>query len=252
MNKNIKTIFVFFLLLIVVTNVSALDIMKPATLDKNYTIIQVCATCTTVNITISNSNGILESNKEMINNGSGNWLYWITPTVSSRHDITGVGDKQGVPSAFSTYFEVTPSGKVASTGDAMLYSLFAIISFGWICLLSFFILIMPSDNEKDDSGFEGKVVKIKYFRVVLIFLLYPSLILMLNFLNGLATNFTALSMFAGTLGFLFETMMRLSWPFTVIIIAWIVVMLIHDTNISKQLDKFDKFDPIKGGGNGRF
>lgn len=251
MNKNIKTIFALFLLLIVVTNVSALDILKPATFNQSYTIIQVCATCTFVNITISTSGGITESNIEMVSNGSGNWIYTIIPAVSSRHDVTGVGDKDGVDSAFATFFEVTPSGKVASTGDSLLYFLFAIISFGWICLLSFFILVMPANNEKDDTGFEGKVVRIKYLRVLLIFFLYPSLILMLNFLNGLATNFTALSMFAGTLGFLFELMMRLAWPFTVIIIFWIIVMLVHDTNISKQLDRFDKFDPFRSN-DGRF
>ncbi|GAH88979.1 unnamed protein product, partial [marine sediment metagenome] len=215
------------------------------------TIIQVCSTCTFVNITISTSRGIIESNIETTNNGSGNWIYALTPTVSSRHDVTGVGDKDGVDSAFATYFDVTPSGKISSTGDSILYALFTLISFGWICLLSFFILIMPSSNEKDDKGFEGKVIKIKYFRVLLISFLWPSIILLLNFLNGLAINFTALSMFAGTLGFLFETMLRLAWPFTIIIIAWIIVMLIHDTNVNKQLDRFDKFNPFRSD-NGRF
>ena len=181
-NKNITTIFVFLLLLIVITNVSELQILKPATFNESYIIIQVCSTCTFVNITISTSRGIIESNVEMTNNGSGNWIHTITPTVSSRHDVTGVGDKDGVNSAFTTYFDVTPSGKISSTGDSILYALFTLISFGWICLLSFFILIMPSSNEKDDSGFEGKVIKIKYFRVLLIFFLWPSIILLLNFL----------------------------------------------------------------------
>ncbi len=252
MNKNIKGIFVLFLILIVVTNVSALDVLKPASFNESYTIIQVCASCTFINITVSTSGGIIESNKEMVNNGSGNWIYVITPTVSSRHDVTGVGDKDGIDSAFATFFEVTPSGKVASTGDAILYSLFTLISFFWICLLSFFIFAIPSSNEKDDSGFENKPIKIKYFRVLLIFLLWPSLIILLNFLNGLAVNFTALSMFAGTLGFFFEMMLRLTWPFTVLIIVWIVVMLVHDTNVNKQIDRFDKFDPFTGNNNGRF
>lgn len=251
MKKQMKNIFILFLMLIVMTNVSALDTLKPATFNESYTIIQVCATCTYLNLTISTSEGIVESNREMINNGSGNWIYTITPSISSRHDVTGVGDKDGVDSAFATYFPVTPSGKIASTGDSILYSLFTIISFCWICLLSFFILTMPSENEKDDSGFETKVIRIKYFRVLLIFLLWPSMIILLNFLNGLANNFTALSMFSGTLGFLFETMMRLSWPFTIVIIAWIICYLIHDTNITKQLDRFDKFDPFKKH-NGRF
>lgn len=246
MNKNIKAIFSLLLLLIVVTNVSALEIMKPATLDQEYTIFQTCASCTYVNITVSNSEGIIISNKPMTYNGSANWIYAITPTVASRHDVTGVGDKSGTDTGFATYFEVTPSGKVASTGDAILYSIFTIISFGWICLLSFFILTMPSSNERDDAGFEGKIVKLKYLRVFLIFLLYPSITLLLNFLTGLATNFTALSMFSGILGFLFEIMMRLSWPFTVLIIAWIIVMLVHDTNVNKQIDKLNKFDPFNG------
>ncbi len=258
MNNKTKTIFVLFLFLIVITNVSALDsfntlnVLKPAAFNESYTIIQVCATCTFVNVTISTSSGIIESNVNMTNNGSGNWIYNITPTVSSRHDVTGIGDINGANSAFATFFEVTPTGKTLSTGDSVLYFLFSIISFGWICLLSFFILTMPSSNEKDDDGFEGKVVRIKYFRVLLIFFLYPSLILLLNFLNGLAINFTVLSMFAGILGFLFETMLRVSWPFTIIIIFWIIAMLVHDTNISKQLDRFDKFDPFKGNNNGRF
>lgn len=252
MNNNIKSIFVLFLLLIVVTNVSALDVLKPATFNESYTIIQVCSSCTYINITISTSGGITESNREMINNGSGNWIYTTTPFVSSRHDVTGQGDKDGVDSAFATYFEVTPSGKVASTGDSILYFLFTIIVFGWICLLSFLVLTMPSSNEKDDSGFEGKVIKLKYFRVLIIFLLWPSIIILLNFLTGLSNNFTALSMFSGTLGFFFEMMLRLTWPFTIIIIAWIIVMLVHDTNVNKQLDRFDKFDPFRGDNNGRF
>lgn len=245
MEKNIKSIVVLFFILIAVANVSALDILKPATLDKEYTILQTCASCSYVNMTVSNVDGILLSNIVMTNNGSGVWTSTITPTVASRHDVTGQGDKDGTDTSFATYFEVTPSGKVASTGDSILYSLFTIICFGWICLLSFFIITIPSDNERDDEGFEGRVVKIKYLRVLLIFILYPSLILLLNFLNGLATNFTALSMFSGILGFLFEMMLRLSWPFTVIIIAWIIYYLIHDTNIKRQLDKFDKFDPIR-------
>ena len=102
---------------------------------------------------------------------------------------------------------------------------------------------MPNQNEKDDRGFETKVIRLKYLRVVFIFLLYPLIILLLNFLNGLAVNFTALSMFSGILGFLFQTMMSLSWAFTVVIIFWIIVLLVHDTNVNKQLDRFENFNP---------
>lgn len=232
---------VLFLILIVITNVSALDVLKPATLDKNYTILQTCASCTYVNITVSNTVGIVESNVEMSDNGSGVWIYTLVPTILSRYDVTGQGNLDGTDTSFATFFLVTPSGKVATTGDSLLYALFSFIFFGMICILSFFIIAIPSKNEEDDKGFETKILRLKYLRVLLIFLLYPLVLLLFNFLNGLAVNFSALSMFSGILGFAFETMLRLSWPFTFLIITWIVVMLIHDTNLNRQLDKFNKF-----------
>jgi len=239
----LKYTIILLLVVITLTSVSALDILKPAEVNKSYTILQTCASCSYVNVTVSNVNGIILSNQPMTDNGSGVWIQNITPTIISRHDVTGIGDKDGTNTSFATYFMVTPSGKIASTGDSILYALFSIILFGILSILSFFIIAIPSGNERDDSGFETKVVRIKYVRVILIFLLYPTVVLLLNFLNGLAVNFTALTMFAGTLGFLFEILLRISWPFTLIIIAWIVIMLIHDTNINRQLNKFSKFNP---------
>lgn len=160
--------------------------------------------------------------------------------------IDGHGDVDGTDTVFVYTYEVTPSGKIASTGEAILYSLFCVILFLIISTIAFLIFTIPSGNERDERGFETKIFKIKYLRFIFIFLLWPLTILLLNFLNGLAVNFSALSLFSGTLGFLFEIMMRLSWPFTIIMIIWIVVMLIHDTNLQRQLDKFNKFDVFKG------
>lgn len=243
MKNTLKYAAVLFIVGMFIMNVSAASILKPAKVDQNYTILQTCASCTFVDVTVSNVDGIVFSNRGMISNGSGVWLYTIIPTTISRHDVTGVGDPSGINKSFVTFFEVTPSGKVASTGDSILYSLFSIMIFGVILVLTFFIIAIPSDNEKDDEGFDTKILRIKYVRIVLIFLLYPLLILLLNFLNGLAVNFTALSMFSGILGFLFTGMMTLSWPFTVVMIVWIIIMLIHDTNVSKKLDKAFAFDP---------
>lgn len=241
---KLKYLFFLFVFCLVIINVSAsVDILKPAKLNEDYVILQTCASCSYVNLTVSNVNGILFANQAMINNGSGVWTYNLTPTITSRHDVTGQGDVDGTDTSFVTFFEVTPSGRISSTGDSILYMLFSVILFGIIFSLAFFVFTMPSKNEKNDQGFETKVVKIKYFRVFFIALMYPLTILLLNFLNGLAVNFSAISLFAGILGFLFETMIRLAWPFTIIVIAWIVVMLVHDTNLKKQLKRFEDFDP---------
>ena len=243
MKKEVIYLFALFVLSLLITNVLAVDILKPAKVNANYTIMQTCASCTYVNVTISNVDGIVISDQSMINNGSGVWIYDITPTVVSRHDVAGQGDLNGVDTSFATFFDVTPSGKILSEGDSRMYTLFTMILFGAILIISFFVFTMPSKNERDEEGFETGILKIKYVRVFFIALIYPLIILLLNFLNGLAVNFTALSLFSGILGFLFETLLRLSWPFTIIIFGWIIFMLVHDTNVKKQLDRFAKFNP---------
>lgn len=136
-------------------------------------------------------------------------------------------------------YEVTPTGDKSETGDSILYSLFSAILFGIISTLSFFVFTMPSSNERDNGGFETRVVRLKYIRVIFVALIYGLMIMLFNFLNALALNFTTLSVFSGILGFLFEIMLRLAWPFTVILIVWIVYMLIHDSNLKKKLKKME-------------
>lgn len=240
------TLIIFVLMLtsislMLISNVSAQgDILKPATFNKSYTILQTCATCTFVEITVSSVEGIIVSNQQMTNNGSGVWNYSLTPTLMSRHDVTGQGDLGGINTSFATFFEVSPSGKIVSTGDSILYALFSLFLFGIIFLLVFFVFIMPSSNDRDERGFENKIIKWKYFRIILIALTYAFTILLLNFLNGLAVNFSALTMFAGLLGFAFEVMLSLAWVFTLLLVLWIFFMLVHDTNVNKQLKKLTK------------
>jgi len=60
-------------------------------------------------------------------------------------------------------------------------------------------------------------------------------------MNGLAVNFSTLTMFSGTIGFLFEIMLRGSWIFTVVIVLWIFYMLIKDSNVKKQIQRLGRF-----------
>lgn len=236
-----KIILFLFMFCFLIATVSAVEILKPASVNHSYIVLQTCSSCTFVNVTISNVNGIIFANEPMTLNGSGVWTFNLTPTIASRHDVAGIGNIDGVDTSFTTFFEVTGSGKVASTGDSILYSLFSIILLVIISGLFFFVFIVPNENEKDERGFENKIVKWKYFRVIVIVLIYALTILLLNFLNGLAINFTALSMFSGIFGFLFKLMLSLAWVFTILMIVWIVFMLIHDTNLKKQLNKLNNF-----------
>ncbi len=129
MKKQI--ILTLFMVLLLVGSVNALEVLKPAKLNRDYTILQTCASCSYINITISNKEGILENNVEMVNDGSGVWTYNITPVIVGRHDVTGMGDLQGTDTSFATYFPVTSSGLLGTLG---FYFLILILSAGTILI----------------------------------------------------------------------------------------------------------------------
>ena len=232
-------LLLFFILLI--PSINAIQTLGTFQKDVSINLVQTCDNCTQVNVTkvqLPNSS-IVKINKEMTKDGT-EYNYTFTQTdLLGDYIYTSCGDDDGVNTCASVSFDITPTGLKASTGDSILYSLFSIILFGFILTLSFLIFAIPNSNERDEGGFETKIVKMKYIRMVFMILIYPLTILLLNFLTGLASNFSSLSMFKGILGFLFETLMRLSWSFTFIMITWIVIMLIHDTNVSKQLKKLE-------------
>jgi hypothetical protein len=118
---------------------ASLDTLKPATLNKEYTILQSCSDATWINISISNSNGLILTDKAMTYNGT-TWEYKFTPNTLGRHDIAYLTD--GCEKSNTAYFYVDPKD---NTGSILffifVYTLFyAITILGlirkheWICL----------------------------------------------------------------------------------------------------------------------
>lgn len=116
-------LFVFCLV-----SVSALDTLKPAELNREYTILQTCADATYINISVSNSEGLLVTEGEMVKDGSV-WAYNVTPYVLGRHDVGYESD--GCEKSGASYFEVTPDG---FTGTLGFFFIILILSFGVIVL----------------------------------------------------------------------------------------------------------------------
>lgn len=205
-------------------------------------LIQTCSNCSYNNISnvLYPNSTIAVENIEMTKQDTFyNYSFCFTSTTGV-YIVNGYGDIDGVKTSWVYDFSITPNGSDLNTGESILYALFSVILFGIILSLSFFIFTMPKENLRNQKGEEIEILKIKYVRIFFITLLYPLIILLLNFLNGLAVNFVSLTMFSGILGFLFEIMLRLAWVFTVIIFLWIFISLIHDTNISKELKKLSR------------
>ena len=131
-NNSNKGIICFGLLLFGVlmfmTLVSAsIPNLKDATLNKEYTILQGCSDATWINLTISNTNGIVLANKEMTFNGTV-WEYKFTPDTLGRHDVGYLMD--GCEKSNSAYFDV----KTNVFGTFGFYIIILILSLGIIIL----------------------------------------------------------------------------------------------------------------------
>jgi len=139
---------ILFISMFLITSVNALETLKPAKLNEQYVITQTCSSCSFVNLTLSNQEGIILSNQEMTLNGSGVWVYEYIPLIVGRHDVAGVGDLDGINTNFATYFDVTPSGFTSTLGFYFLIFLIpaSLIVFGfkiednWVIILGGFAL----------------------------------------------------------------------------------------------------------------
>lgn len=148
--KATKILLTITFLLLLIGSVSALETLKPGKLNEQYTITQTCASCSFVKFTLSNQDGLILANQDMIHNGSGVWTFEYTPLIVGRHDVAGTGDINGINTSFATYFPVTPSGFTQTLGFYIIIFLIPVglISFGfkiqdnWVVVLGGFALIL--------------------------------------------------------------------------------------------------------------
>jgi len=211
-------------------------------IDECVRISQICASCSYVNISsivLSNSNESLISNVSMSYFGNGEWIYNFCNTSSfGNYFIQGMGDVDGTGTNFKACFDI---GQNMTIPESIIYVLFVCILFFIFLIIIYFIIILPGENDKNEDDVVIGIIRLKYFRIFLIAICYPMIIVILNLMNGLATNFTSLDIFSGTLGFFVESMLRVAWIFTIVIILWIGYLLVKDSNIQKNIDKLGRF-----------
>lgn len=215
---------------------SALDCW--ATFDKNTEIqlLQICPTCSYVNITsITYPDGTVFLNEEMEKNGA-NFNYTL-PDNSQFGTISYVtlGDKNGAnpPMQETLCIKI---GTELSTSESIIY---AILSLG-ILLLSvitfYFMMLVPYSNELNEKGnLIMRVTRTKYIKLGLILITYGLFTWFLNIMIGLAENFASLTMYYGLFGGIFWIMNALSLPVSIVILVIMLFEIVRDANIQKKI-----------------
>lgn len=110
---------------------------------ENITLIQLCGTCTSLNISsITNPNSeILVSDVEMIQSGT-QFSYFLeggnTSGIYGRYNVNGYGDKDGSITPFAYYFIISPSGALVSGSQVAAYTVLFIFLVGFIIMFRYF------------------------------------------------------------------------------------------------------------------
>jgi len=130
MKSLIAVITALFMVMFLIGFTSALVTLKPAEINEPYLILQTCSGAGYINISVSNLEGLVLTNKEMINNGSV-WYYNFTPDTIGRHDVSYISD--GCEMSGASYFDVTGNGKNNPDGViVVLFSICFLITMGFL------------------------------------------------------------------------------------------------------------------------
>lgn len=233
--KN-KLFFLLILGIFLISSVSSLDSQGVGKQNQNFTLEQSCNGASYITIdTIKfpdNTVKIIGQNMTFVSGGTFHYNFTTTEQVG-KYFVNGISD--GCQETFVFYFEITPSGRISTTSESILYFVMVLVMGGINAFLFYFILVLPYRNQRGEDGSVTDIVKLKYLKVVFIAILYAFSIILLNLINGLANNFTTLSIFAGQIGFIQELLIRIVLPFYIVIFIWIIVLLIKDTNYKKLM-----------------
>ncbi|KKM64851.1 hypothetical protein LCGC14_1497230 [marine sediment metagenome] len=211
----------------------AIDLQVPCIFNKS-----TCDNTFICNLTTNYPNSILLVNNQLMENQTSFYNYTFTSAdlnISGLYPNTMVCNNGEFQGAERFVFEVTPTGTFLETGESILFVLLTVAVFIFFLLSFYFALITPYSNEANDNGMVIKVTKLKYVKLFFIMLSYILFIWFLNSLVGISENFISLTLFAGFVGFLFQTLNSLALYFGIFIIVLAFFEIIRDANFNHNL-----------------
>lgn len=127
-------------------------------------------------------------------------------------------------------------------GESIMYVILTVAIFLVFLLSLYFTIITPFLNKRDENdGSIVKIVKLKYVKLFLIMFTYAMFVWFFNVLIGIADNFVSLSLYYGFVSFMFELMLRLALPFSIVILIIAGINILKDMNVQKEIKKWGKY-----------
>ena len=241
MKNKIMIAFVLVLLVLPLAS-SQLTDLGTFKQSEDISLIQLCSNCTFNNITsvTSPNSTAVVANIQMSRDGTEyNYTLLRNNTVGIQglgiYNVNGFGDINGIETVWAYTFTVTKTGTDLKTGESLIFILLTSAMFFFLMVSLWFAIAIPYSNEINNKGAVIKVTKLKYVKLFFISLSYVFLIWFLNMLIGLSDNFVSLTLFVGFMGFLFQVLNFLAWPFIIFILVLSIFEIIKDANFNKNI-----------------
>ena len=197
-----------------------------------------CSSSSQCNVTVAYPNGaLLLDNAALTSNVS---YHNITvPSIINNetgpHTATSVCC-DGPDCAVKTFtVQITKTGTILETSESVIFLILTIAIFVFFLISGWLAVAIPYKNEINEQGMVIKVTKLKYIKLFFVSLSYILFIVFLNSLIGISENFVSLSLFSGTIGFLFQVLNFLAWPLIVFILVVGFFEVIRDANFNKNM-----------------
>lgn len=135
-------------------------------------------------------------------------------------------------------FIINRQGRDLSEGESLLYIFLSITIFFIFLVSLYFTIAMPYKNKVNGQGYVFMITKLKYFKLVLIFITYALFTWFLNLLIAVSDNYIDLGLYYGFLGYFFLTLMHLQAPLFFILVVVMLFEIIRDSNLQKLITKY--------------
>jgi len=200
---------------------------------------QFCPSCSYVNLTAIKypNTTIFTSNLEMTKEGNNfNYNFCLTSELGE-HFYTVCGDKNGVETCEQISFEVTYSGKIMSSSNAILYvPIYLLLGF------LFFITIyginkLPGSNSNDEEGKILKISYLKYLRTTLYFVLWMFIVAIFYISSNVAFAYLPDTLIANFFLMLLKICYGLTLPIIVVWFIYIFAQVIDDKKIKSLWER---------------
>jgi len=237
MNKKIF-LFAFVFALLLVPFVSAESNIGVFEKSKNLTLIQMCDTCTYVNldsVIIPNGSTLIFDSLMSKTNQTFYYVFENTNEIGT-YIYNVCGDKDGVISCESLSFEITLSGKEFNTKHSLLYIIILIISIAFFGLAFYGFIQVPFENFRNEEGKVFHVNNLKYVKILLFFVSYTLLTWVTNLLVGVTNNFIDTGIEYKFFTVLFSMLTGLMYPLIIIGVIFMIWLISKDMKINKLID----------------